>query len=156
MDINFSQPFVKWARLPGFPYPQYSTLWFLSYLHHLHRLCIWLKLPHFLTFFFLEIDFKRKLDRITVNGNHYHLPEQEAAIKVNTTKRTMLLIMSGKCCLLRPGCLRLAVPEARRFVSVLNKDSPAPTWDLPLTHQKRLKETLKGNNFSLQNLMLMS
>lgn len=84
--IIFSQTFVMWVHLHGFPHQQYAMLSFLSYLHHLHCSCIWLNLPHFLTCFFLEIDFKRKLHRITMNGNHYHLPEQKAAVKVNTTK----------------------------------------------------------------------
>lgn len=63
-------------------------------MYYFHK-PIWLKLPVSSLFPFLEIDFKRKLDRITMNGNHYHLPEQKAAIKISTSreKKKRLLIL---------------------------------------------------------------
>ena len=45
-----------------------------------------------------------------MNGNHYHLPEQKAAIKISTMKKKKrLLIISGKHCLSRMSPLMSAL-----------------------------------------------
>lgn len=47
-----------------------------------------------------------------MNGNHYHLPEQKAPIKISTMrgkKKKRLLILSGKHCLSRMSSLMSAL-----------------------------------------------
>jgi len=53
-----------------------------------------------------------------MNGNHYHLPEQKAAIKISTMKKKKrLLIISGKQCLLRMSPLMSALWFRRKEIS---------------------------------------